>query len=84
MAVSKDPQSTDDIGKIIVSNGDWQTLKQIAEAYGVNDEADIITFAIGVLEKANGGGVSVDTKEGRMKFVPSQKLKKTPPVAPAV
>lgn len=78
MAVSKDAQSTNEIGKITISNGDWQTLQRIASTYGVKDESDMIAFAIGVLEKSNGSGVVVETKEGRMKFVPSEKLKKPP------
>lgn len=76
MAVSKEPQSTPTEGVIKITNGDWLALKGVAASYGVNDEADVIAFAIGVLDKSRGLGVVVETIEGRTKFIPSDKLKK--------
>jgi len=78
MAVSKNITSTESSGEITITNGDWQALKRAALAYGVSDESDIIAFAIGILDKSNGRGVVVETTEGRMKFIPSDKLKKSP------
>lgn len=76
MAVTKETQSTATEGVIKITNGDWQALKQAASSYGVKDEADIIAFAIGVLDKSSGRGVVVETTEGRTKFIPSDKLRK--------
>jgi len=76
MAVTKEPTSTASEGSIKITNGDWQALIRAAASYGLKDEADIIAFAIGVLDKSNGRGVVVETNEGgRLKFVPSDKLK---------
>lgn len=76
MAVTKELSSTPSEGNIRITNGDWQALVRAAASYGLKDEADIIAFAIGVLDKSNGHGVLVETNEGgRLKFIPSDKLK---------
>ncbi len=77
MAVIKEPESTVEVGKITITNGDWQALSRVASSYGIKDESDVIAFAIGILDKSNGKGVIVETPEGRMKFVPSEKLRKS-------
>jgi len=76
MAVSKDPQSNPEEGVIRISNGDWQALSRIVAAYGLNDESDAIAFALGILEPSKGGGVVVETAEGRKKYMPADKLKR--------
>jgi hypothetical protein len=79
MAVTKENESNQSIGKIQITNGDWQALSRVVSAYGLKDEADVIAFAIGILDKSNGRGVLVETQDGaRQKFVPSDKLRAKP------
>lgn len=80
MAVIKELESNQNEGKIKITNGDWQALIRAATSYGLKDEADIIAFAIGVLDKSSGRGVIVETNEGaRTRFVPADKLRAKQP-----
>lgn len=75
MAVIKG-EFSDTEGTIKITNGDFQALKRIAEQYGITDESDVITFAIGVLSRANGKAVTVEQEDGSVvKFIPSDKLR---------
>lgn len=77
MAVNKQ-SSTETEADIKITNGDWQALKAIANSYGLTDEADVITFAIGVLSQADGKPVSIERGDGSvLKLIPSDKLRKT-------
>ena len=63
-------------GTISLTNGDLAALKKIAEEYGITDPANVITFAIGVLSRANGKAVSVEQENGAaVKFIPSENLR---------
>lgn len=63
-------------GEITITNGDYQALKKIAKSYGIADESDVITFAIGILDKANGKPISIEQADGSViKFIPSDKLR---------
>lgn len=76
MAVIKVDTSTETEGEIRISNGDWQALRQIAQDYNISDESDVIAFAIGVLSRANGRGVSVEQPDGTLlKFMPADRLR---------
>ena len=76
MAVRKE-EFTDTEGKITITNGDFQALKKIARDYDLSDETDVITFAIGVLSKASGKGISVENEDGSLvKYIPADKLRK--------
>ena len=75
MAVKKGA-FTDTQGEITISNGDYQALKKIAQDYKITDESDVITFAIGILSKANGRPISIEQEDGSVvKFIPSDKLR---------
>jgi hypothetical protein len=43
--------------KISVTNGDLAALKKIAQEYGISDAANVITFAIGILNHTGGKAV---------------------------
>ena len=76
MAVKKG-KFTETEGEITITNGDFQALKKIAKAYNLSDEADVITFAIGVLSKADGKGVALEQENGTIiKYIPADKLRK--------
>lgn len=69
---------TDTEGQITVTNGDLQALRKIAQDYHLADETDVIAFAIGVLNRAEGRGISVEQTDGSIvKFIPADKLRKT-------
>mgnify|MGYP001563308503 CR=1 FL=1 len=75
MAVKKGT-FTETEGQITITNGDFQALKKIAQQYNISDETDVIAFAIGVLSRANGRGVSVEQDDGSVvKFIPADKLR---------
>lgn len=77
MAVKKGT-FTDTQGEVTITNGDFQALKKIAKDYGITNEVDVITFAIGILSKANGKPVAVELLDGTtVKFLPADKLKIT-------
>lgn len=60
-----------------INNGDLIALNRIKEQYGLEDSDDVITFAIGVLSKSNGGPVSIINDDGSVaKFLPSDRLKR--------
>lgn len=74
MAISKDKFSETE-GTIKITNGDFQALHKIAEQYGMTDESDVIAFAIGVLNEANGRPIQVQKNDGSLiKFAPSDDL----------
>ncbi len=76
MAVQKKGEFTETQGEITISNGDLQALKKIAKDYGITNEADVITFAIGLLSRANGRAVSIEQEDGTVtRFLPSDKLR---------
>ena len=69
---------TDDRGEVTLTNGDLQALKKIAAEYGIEDETDVITFALGVLSQAKGKAISIDQEHGSViKFVPSEKIRRS-------
>lgn len=71
---------TDSQGDITITNGDFQALKRIAQSYGITDVSDVITFAIGILSKANGRAISIEQEDGSViKFIPSDKLRGVTP-----
>jgi hypothetical protein len=75
MAVQKNT-FTDTQGTITITNGDFQAFKKIAKDYNITNEEDVITFAIGVLSKANGRPVAIEQADGTLaKFLPAEKLK---------
>jgi len=66
-------------GTIKITNGDFQALRNIAKEYGLNDEADVIVFAIGVLTQAKGKGITIEREDGStLKLIPSEKLRSKP------
>lgn len=76
MPVKKDTEQNG-VAKFTINNGDLVALNRIKDQYNLKDSDDVITFAIGVLDKANGGAVSVTQQDGTlMKFVPADSLKK--------
>jgi hypothetical protein len=76
MPVKKDTEENG-TAKFTINNGDLIALNRIKEQYNLKDSDDVITFAIGVLSKANGGAVSVTSEDGSItKFVPADQLKK--------
>lgn len=77
MAVKKGT-FTDVQGEITITNGDFQALKKIAQDYKIANEEDVITFAIGILSKADGRPVAIEKPDGTSeKFMPAEKLKNT-------
>ena len=76
MAVNKENQ-TDTESTLKITNGDLLALKKIKEEYNLNDEADVLTFALGVLSQAKGKPLSIERDDGSiLKLAPSEKLKK--------
>ncbi|MCM1218209.1 MAG: hypothetical protein NC548_27300 [Lachnospiraceae bacterium] len=66
-----------DAMQIEIANGDLAALKEATEKYGVHDITDMMAFAIGVLNKADGGPVAVVDEGGRFtKFIPSKAITK--------
>lgn len=75
MAVQKGA-FTETEGQITITNGDFQALRKIASDYNISDESDVIAFAIGILERANGRAVSIEQDDGSIvKFIPADKLR---------
>lgn len=75
MAVQKG-KFTETQGEITITNGDFQALKKIAADYNITDESDVIAFAIGILNKANGRAVSIEQNDGSIiRFMPADKLR---------
>ncbi|MFA6000432.1 MAG: hypothetical protein WC783_05700 [Candidatus Paceibacterota bacterium] len=71
---------TETQGEITITNGDFQALRKIAQDYNISDETDVITFAIGVLSRANGRAVTIEQEDGSaLKLMPSAKLRGTNP-----
>ena len=65
-------------GNIKLTNGDLAALKKIATDYGIASEEDVVSFALGILSRAEGGTVSIELKNGSvMKFMPADKLRKS-------
>jgi len=76
MPVKKDTEN-DGVAKYTINNGDLIALNRIKEQYNLKDSDDVITFAIGVLDKAKGGAVSVTNEDGSVvRFLPADQLKK--------
>lgn len=74
MAISKQNFGETE-GDIKLTNGDFRALKEVAEAYGLKDESDVIAFAIGVLNEANGKPIAVQKEDGQIiKFLPADSL----------
>jgi len=64
-------------GALDITNGDSEALKRIKDQYGLKDESDVIAFAIGVLDKSNGQGVTVRKADGApVRLMPSDDLRK--------
>lgn len=66
-----------DAVELEIANGDLAALKNATEKYGVRDITDMIAFAIGLLDEADGRPVAATDKDGRlMKFIPSKAITK--------
>lgn len=72
MTVTKQGEDT-----LQITNGDLEALRRIKETYGLKDESDVIAFAIGVLDKSSGQGVTVRKEDGStVRLMPSDSLRK--------
>lgn len=66
-----------DAVELEIANGDLAALKKATEKYGVHDLTDMIAFAIGVLDEADGRPVAATDEDGRLKkFMPSKAITK--------
>jgi len=66
-----------DAAKIEIANGDLRALKDVAEAYNVNDITDVIAFAIGVMKEADGRPIAAQKVDGTLKkFMPAESITK--------
>ncbi|MBQ3348582.1 hypothetical protein IJG90_03650 [Candidatus Saccharibacteria bacterium] len=66
-----------DAVSIEVANGDLKALRGIAHSYRLNDVADVIAFAIGILDKAHGQPVAVVDEDGHyIKYKPADSLRR--------
>lgn len=69
-----------DAMQLEIANGDLAALKSATEKYGVRDVTDMVAFAIGLLNEADGRPVAATDKDGRLiKFMPSKALIKDDP-----
>ncbi len=75
MAVRKDNE-TNGVANYTINNGDLQALNRIKEQYGLRDSDDVIVFAIGLLNQAEGRPVTIQKADGSsLKLLPSDQLK---------
>lgn len=69
-----------DAVQLEIANGDLAALKSATDKYGVRGITDMIAFAIGVLNEADGRPVAATDKDGRLiKFIPSKTITKDDP-----
>lgn len=69
-----------DAVQLEIANGDLAALKSATDKYGVRDITDMIAFAIGLLNEADGRPVAAMDKNGRLiKFIPSKAITKDDP-----
>ena len=67
---------TEQEGVIKITNGDFKALQTIAKEYNLNDESDVIAFAIGILSQAKGKAITIEREDGSvLKLIPSEKLR---------
>jgi hypothetical protein len=71
----KEGTFTETQGEIIITNGDFMALKKIVKDYKISDVTNVIAFAIGVLDQANGTPIMIEKTDGSIiKFKPSEEL----------
>lgn len=64
-----------DAAKIEIANGDLRALREVADAYNVNDITDAIAFAIGVMKEADGRPIAAQRVDGTLRpFMPSESI----------
>lgn len=67
---------TGDGNRFTISNGDFEALQRIREAYHLRDESAVIIFAIGLLSQANGRPVSIQKDDGTVvRLLPSDNIR---------